>query len=175
MFPSLPGLEILAGMIAPAVLISASASLIFSTANRLGRIFDRVNLLKSEIEGLVEGKISYPEERLLYLKSQLTIQRKRAGLIQRSMASLYMATSLFVTSSLSLGIVVAFHSDAVWIPTLMALLGGIFLFLASVLLLYESRYNLRFISGQIDFAEFLKEKADERRGKIPEQGFSSKT
>ncbi|EPG73234.1 PF11026 family protein [Leptospira fainei serovar Hurstbridge str. BUT 6] len=163
MFPSLPGSEILAGMITPAVLISASASLIFSTANRLGRIFDRVNLLKSEIESLVEGRLSYPTERLGYLKSQLKIQRKRAGLIQRSMASLYMATSLFVTSSLSLGIIMAFRSELVWIATVVALLGGVFLFLASALLLYESRYNLRFISGQIDFAEFLEDKIGEKK------------
>lgn len=79
------------------------------------------------------------------------------------MASLYMATSLFVTSSLSLGIIMAIRSELVWIATVVALLGGVFLFIASALLLYESRYNLRFISGQIDFAEFLEDKIAEKK------------
>ncbi|EMK00414.1 PF11026 family protein [Leptospira sp. B5-022] len=156
------GTEILAGMIAPAVLISATASLIFSTANRLGRIFDRVNLLKNEIEGVVEGKLSFPEERLAYLRRQLKVQKKRANLIQRSMAALYTATLFFVSSSLSLGIIVAISSSASWVATGLALIGGIFLFIASSLLLYESRYNLNFIQGQIEFAEFLEDKVEKK-------------
>ncbi|TGK07421.1 DUF2721 domain-containing protein [Leptospira semungkisensis] len=162
MISSLTGTEILSGMIAPAVLISASSSLIFSTANRLGRIFDRVNLLKNEIEGIVDGRTSYPEERSVYLRRQLKVQKKRAGLIQRSMAALYTATLFFVASSLSLGIIVATESSASWISTGLALVGGVFLFIASGLLLYESRYNLKFIQGQIDFAEFLEDKADKK-------------
>ncbi|TGN06905.1 DUF2721 domain-containing protein [Leptospira ilyithenensis] len=157
MFESFSNSEILSGMITPAVLISASASLIFSTANRLGRIFDRVNLLKTEVEKLLEGKLAYQEERKLYLTNQLSIQKKRAVLIQRSMAFLYMATSLFVISSLTLAIVLAVSKEYSWIPTVIALLGGVFLFLASSFLLYESRYNLTFIMGQIDIAEFLGE------------------
>ncbi len=145
-------------MITPAVLISASASLIFSTANRLGRIFDRVNLLKTEMEKILEGKIAFPEDRTSYLIGQLSVQRKRAVLIQRSMAFLYTATSLFVISSLSLALVLAFAKEYSWIPTVIALLGGVFLFLASAFLLYESRYNLTFIMGQIDFTEFLEKK-----------------
>ncbi|EPG65555.1 DUF2721 domain-containing protein [Leptospira wolffii] len=161
MIPSTIGTEILAGMISPAVLISASASLIFSTANRLGRIFDRVNLLKTEVEGVVDKRLSFPEDRLSYLRSQLSIQKKRATLIQRSMAALYTATLCFVTSSLSLGIVVALSNEKYWIPTGFALVGGVFLFIASALLLYESRYNLNFIQGQIRFAEFLEEKVEQ--------------
>ncbi|MDF3822135.1 DUF2721 domain-containing protein [Leptospira sp. 96542] len=155
MFDSFANSEILAGMITPAVLVSASASLIFSTANRLGRIFDRVNLLKSEVESLLEGKRSLKGERMVYLTKQLFIQKKRAVLIQRSMVFLYFATSLFVISSLSLALVLAVSKSFLWIPTSIALLGGIFLFLASAFLLYESRYNLTFIKGQIEFTEFL--------------------
>ncbi|TGK37770.1 DUF2721 domain-containing protein [Leptospira andrefontaineae] len=162
MLSSLIGTEILAGMITPAVLISASASLIFSTANRLGRIFDRVNLLKTEIEGVVDGRLSFPEERLAYLRRQLKVQKKRANLIQRSMAALYTATLFFVSSSLSLGIIVAISSPASWVATGLALIGGIFLFIASSLLLYESRYNLNFIQGQIEFAEFLEDKVEKK-------------
>lgn len=109
--------EILAGMITPAVFVTASASLIFSTANRLGRIFDRVNLLKIETEKILEGKQQFAEIKMKYLGKQLTIQRRRAILIQRSMAFLYTATSLFIISSLSIALTIAFARGYLWIPT----------------------------------------------------------
>ncbi|AOP34665.1 hypothetical protein A0128_12865 [Leptospira tipperaryensis] len=142
-------------MITPAVMITACASLIFSTANRLGRIFDRVNLLKAEVEGVLAGKLLFPTERMESLKTQLQIQRIRAILIQRSMAFLYTATSLFVLSSLGFAFSRALFPEYSWFATLTALLGGIFLFIASIFLLYESRYNLKFIKGLIDLTEFL--------------------
>jgi hypothetical protein len=42
--------RILTAMITPVVLISACGTLIFSTSARLGRIFDRVNVIKGEVE-----------------------------------------------------------------------------------------------------------------------------
>jgi hypothetical protein len=162
MLEALSGTSILTAMITPAVLISASASLIFSTANRLGRIFDRVNLLKSEVEGVLDGRLGYPDERLSYLRQQLKTQRLRAELIQRSMAALYTATVLFIASSLALASTMAVRPDLAWIATAIAMLGGAFLFAASVTLLYESRYNLKFIRGQIDFIEFLEGRSLEK-------------
>ena len=49
------------------------------------------------------------------------------------------------------------NADTAWLPTGLALLGGLFLLAASVLLLYESRYNLRFIERHIDFITFLED------------------
>lgn len=155
MFDTFTSSEILTGMITPAVLVSASASLIFSTANRLGRIFDRVNLLKSEVELLLDGKRNLQKERMEYMRHQLSVQKKRAVLIQRSMAFLYLATSLFVISSLTIAFTLAFAKTLTWVPTVVAITGGICLFFASALLLYESRYNLTFINRQIEFTEFL--------------------
>jgi hypothetical protein len=153
--------RILTSMITPAVLISACGTLIFSTSARLGRIFDRVNVMKGEVEDIVEGKISYPEERLMHLRDQIQLQRRRAALIQKAMISLYTSTALFIASSLAIAANVAYGStDSAWIPTLIALTGGLFLFAASALLLYESRFNLRFVNRSIDFIEFLELKAE---------------
>ncbi len=91
--------HILTSMITPAVLISACGTLIFSTSARLGRIFDRVNVMKSEVEAVITGTISFPEERMKHLRGQIVLQRRRAKLIQKAMASLYTATLLFVASS----------------------------------------------------------------------------
>lgn len=155
--------RILTSMITPAVLISACGTLIFSTSARLGRIFDRVNVMKSEIESILASRISYPDERLQHLKGQIGLQKRRAIVIQKSMAALYSATALFIAASLAIAINVAYGSaDTAWIPTLIALSGGMFLFVASALLLYESRFNLRFVTRHIDFIEFLEEKAASR-------------
>jgi len=156
--------RILTSMITPAVLISACGTLIFSTSARLGRIFDRVNVMKGEVEAIVVGKISYPLERMEHLRGQIALQRRRATLIQKSMVALYMATALFIASSLAIAMNVAYGSgDMAWIPTLIALGGGLFLFVASALLLYESRFNLRFVNRSIDFIEFLEEQAERQQ------------
>lgn len=155
--------RILTSMITPAVLISACGTLIFSTSARLGRIFDRVNVMKGEVEAIITGKISFPEERLKHLRGQIHLQRRRAQLIQKAMVALYGATLLFVSSSLAIAVNVAYGStDQAWIPTLIALCGGLFLFIASAILLYESRFNLRFVHRSIDFIEFLEKQAEEQ-------------
>jgi len=152
--------RILTSMITPAVLISACGTLIFSTSARLGRIFDRVTVMKNEVEAILQGKSSYPMERLKNLKAQVELQKRRAVLIQKAMAALYTATVLFVAASLAIGVNVAYGSpEQAWIPTLLALAGGLFLFAASTLLLYESRFNLRFVTRTINFIEFLEDKA----------------
>jgi hypothetical protein len=155
--------RILTSMITPAVLISACGTLIFSTSARLGRIFDRVNVMKGEVEAVIAGRISFPIERMEFLQEQVALARKRATLIQKAMATLYSATALFVASSLGIAANVAFGSpDQAWIPTLIALSGGVFLFVASALLLYESRFNLKFVTRNIEFIEFLEQKAATR-------------
>lgn len=166
---SLTSSQILTSMITPAVLISACGTLIFSTSARLGRIFDRVNVMKGEVEAIITGKISFPDERLEHLDGQIDLQRRRARLIQKAMVFLYTATLFFVASSLAIAVNVAYGSNQHgWIPTLIALCGGLFLFAASALLLYESRFNLRFVHRSIDFIEFLEKKARERIKPHPE-------
>jgi uncharacterized protein DUF2721 len=153
---ALASTKILAAMITPAVLISACGTLIFSTSGRLGRLYDRVNNLKTELEGTQADKMDFAQERLVYIERQLDLQRIRAGLIQKSLAALYTATLLFIATSLAVALNLAYGSNRTsWIPTLLALAGGLFLFAASALLLYESRYNLRFIQQHLDFTHWL--------------------
>src|SRR6266568_6219316 len=89
---ALSSTRVLTAMITPAVLISACGTLIFSTSGRLGRLYDRVNLLKTELEETLAGKMPHPEVRLAYIEGQLALLRVRASLIQRSLAALYTAT-----------------------------------------------------------------------------------
>lgn len=148
--------RVLTAMITPAVLISACGTLIFSTSGRLGRVFDRVNTMKSEIETILDSIDSKTDQRLAHIQNQLSLQRIRAAFIQRALASLYTATLLFISSSLAVALNAAYGSGSTgWISSLLALSGGLFLFVASALLLYESRYNLQFINRQIDFIASL--------------------
>jgi hypothetical protein len=162
---ALSSTKILTSMITPAVLISACGTLIFSTSARLGRIFDRVNSFKSEVEGILAGKVSFPDERMAFLRVQVEKQRIRARLMQNAMACLYTATALFVATSLAIAFNTAYGSaETAWVATLIALLGGLFLLFASALLLYESRYNLNFINRHIDFVDFLQSHYEKGRG-----------
>jgi divalent metal cation (Fe/Co/Zn/Cd) transporter len=157
---ALSSTRILTAMITPAVLISACGTLIFSTSARLGRVFDRVNVLKSELEAVISGSSSYPEERLSFLKDQVALQRTRATLIHHAMSALYTATGSFVAASLAIALTMVYgKNDYAWIPTLLALAGGLFLLYASILLIYEGRHNLRFVYRHLDFIEFLQAKA----------------
>ena len=166
--------RILTAMITPAVLISACGTLIFSTSARMGRIFDRVNVMKGEVEAVINGKMSFPQERLAHLTDMIELQRRRATLVHKAMSSLYTATALFVAASLAIAFSVAYGTpNTAWIPTLIALSGGLFLFVASALLLYESRFNLRFVNRSIDFIEFLEERA--LSGEAPKQSATQRT
>jgi hypothetical protein len=124
--------------------------------------------MKSEVELVVSGTISFPRERLTFLIQQIGLQRRRATLIQKAMAALYTATALFVATSLGIAVNIAYGSAAhAWVPTGLALSGGLFLFAASALLLYESRFNLRFVTRSIDFIEFLEREAERQLNEPP--------
>jgi hypothetical protein len=158
--------RILASMITPAVLISACGTLIFSTSARLGRIYDRLSALKGEVEAIADNRLSEPEERIPHLRDQLQRQRTRAWLIQKSLSALYTATALFIAASLGIAFNAAFGSEgSAWIPTAIALLGGLFLFAASALLMYESRHNLTFVYRHIEFIGFLLDRSEATRRK----------
>lgn len=149
---------VLGAMITPAVLITACASLILSTANRLGRIFDRVNQLKIEVENILNGKSEFIDERRSMIRKQLIVQKKRARYIQLAMKCLYSATCLFILCSLASALNVFFDGNLSMAPEILAILGVIVLFFASFFLFYETRYNLYFIEGQIEITRFLENK-----------------
>ena len=85
---SLNAVSVLSAMITPAVLISACATLIFSTSTRLARIVDRVRNLMSSIETLSStDNVDFPEERTREFNRQLAIHTRRGKLIQNALTS----------------------------------------------------------------------------------------
>ena len=90
--PSAP--EVLAAMITPAVLISASGTLVLSTSNRLSRVVDRVRVLAGKAEQLRQSEASDIDDsgaRRQLLADQLRVSSSRALLLRSAMTSLYLA------------------------------------------------------------------------------------
>lgn len=78
--------EVLGAMITPAVLISASGTLVLSTSNRLTRVVDRVRALAAEAEQMRKEEASVEAEaRRRLIASQLPVLSKRALLLRSAL------------------------------------------------------------------------------------------
>jgi hypothetical protein len=146
-------LSVLTAMITPAVLISACGALILSTSTRMGRVVDRVRSLSERFEKLAknpEDDEMFPE-RWALIFSQLDRQTSRARLLQRALASFYVALSVFVATSVAIAILAAVARNFTWVAVLLGLVGSLFMLYASVLLVVESRMALGAITSEMDF------------------------
>src|SRR5690348_14759348 len=97
--------EILGAMITPAVLISASGTLVLSTSNRLARIVDRTRVLLGEAEKLPEAADADEQaaEKRQLIFDQIDRQHARIRLLQAAVTVLYVAIGLLVGTSLAIG------------------------------------------------------------------------
>ena len=132
-------LGVLSAMITPAVLILASGSLIMTTSTRAIRCNDRVRERASELEALGKGTDVGTENIRQHLYTQLDINMRRARLLQKALARLYVGISFFIGTSVSIGIVSLVNVDVGWIPLLLGFFGAALLFAASVYLIIEVR------------------------------------
>lgn len=156
MRPDLPALGLLSAMITPAVLISACGALIFSTAARLARIVDRSRRLAQQVEDLAAGRTTeFADERRMEVDRLVEVQSRRVSLIQGSLASLYVALSLFVATTLSIGLSF-FASFAGWVPFALGIIGTLVLFYACVLLISEVRLAIRAVRSEVAFSHRLR-------------------
>lgn len=154
-------------MITPAVLISASGTLVLSTSNRLTRIVDRVRVLAVEAEGVLASAqaVDQPEAeiapRMALIEQQIPRLSARVALLRTALTALYVAIGLLVTTSLAVGIDALFAWAHPWIPVSLGLAGASALLGASVLLIREARLA---IGSTIEEMAYL-ERAVHRRAK----------
>lgn len=148
---------ILSAMITPAVLISACGTLTMSTANRLGRIIDRTRRISERFEALArgEGDQRHLERERTLLLGQLERATRRSRLLQRALATLYAALTVFVTTSAAIGIVAIIGNHLAWLPVAFGLFGAGLLLYASLLLIVESRIALASLEAEVDFVRHL--------------------
>lgn len=137
-----PAADVLTAMITPAVLISASGTLILSTSNRLSRVVDRVRVLAAEAERLTQAASADPAKiaaRRTFIADQLTQLSARLLLLRSAMTVLYVAIGLLVTTSIAVGVIVLLHAPYDWVPVSCGLLGAGALLYSSLLLVREAR------------------------------------
>jgi hypothetical protein len=147
-------LAVLTAMITPAVLISASGTLILSTSTRLGRVVDRVRSISDRLEDLSRGnpaKTEFIEERRAMIFDQLDKLTSRSRLLQRGLTTFYVAVAVFVATSVAIGLVAISGTRYSWIPVVLGLIGACFLFYGSILLIFEARLALSTTHAEMDF------------------------
>jgi hypothetical protein len=163
-FPDLttlaPTLGVLTAMITPAILILAAGTLITSTSNRLGRVVDRVRTLSDNFETLETGdpKTAFVEERRRHIFDQLDKLTKRARLLQLSMTSYYLSLAAFVATSVIIGLLAFITPEkqlSPYVPVVAALTGMFFLFVSSILLIYEARLATAAVIDEMGFITTL--------------------
>jgi hypothetical protein len=143
--------EVLAAMITPALLISATGTLVLSTSNRLSRVVDRVRVLARDAEQLVaETRSPRPLDpgasdpgfllaKRSLITSQLTALAQRALLLRSALAALYTAIGFLVATSIAVGTVTSFGLRFSWPVIGLAMVGACALLWGSVLLVREGR------------------------------------
>lgn len=132
--------QILTAMITPAVLISASGTLVLSTSNRLTRVVDRVRTLAKEAQtlGREPGSEAHDRHRSQVAR-QLAALTARVRLLRTAMTVLYTAIGLFVLTSITIGLTGAIHLPGNSASVVFALGGTSALLYTSFLLVKEAR------------------------------------
>jgi hypothetical protein len=143
--------DVLAAMITPAVLISASGTLVLSTSNRLGRVVDRIRKLTTEAEDLPDGVATEPVvERRALIADQIGWLTQRLRLLQRTVITLYAAIGMLVASSLTVGLSGLANGALEWVPVGFGLFGALALMVAAGMLVREARLAVRGTLNELD-------------------------
>ncbi|RDV16884.1 DUF2721 domain-containing protein [Pontibacter diazotrophicus] len=148
----MPTLSDLTAMITPVVLILAAGQLILTTSQRLARSVERARKLSEQFEELVLNKDqndSTVKRELIYKLLERAASRSRK--LQQVMSLLYIALSIFVATTLSIGLLEVFGILVVWVPVMLGLVGAGFLFYATILLIVETRIALGAIDIEMDY------------------------
>jgi hypothetical protein len=159
-------LSVLTAMLTPTLMLSASGTFIISTSARLGRVVDRARKLSDRMEEVI-SKESDPVlliERKAMIVKHMEWQSRRASLLMRTLVSLYIASGLFVLTSVSIGFVSIFSASWAVVPVVLGVMGAIMLLVAAIRLIAEARLALE---GLHDETEFLIRLSQAHSKRIP--------
>lgn len=150
-----PGaLAALSAMVTPAILVSACGALVLTTSQRLSRSLERVRAVAAALRSLRDATAAGapPDaDEHGHLTQQLLFSARRARLLRRALASLYLALGIFVGSIVVIGAIEVLAPTAAWLLVLLALAGSGMFFYASVLLIWELRVALRDVGSETDY------------------------
>jgi hypothetical protein len=147
-------IEFLTAMITPALLISATGSLVLSTSTRLGRVVDRVRALEVRLGEMIyapdKQQIPLYERRVEVIVDLLDLVTSRSRLLQRAMTTFYYGLMLFILTSVAIAVAGIFNIYR-WMPIPIGIIGIMFLFYGSILMLRETRMATATINEEMDF------------------------
>ena len=125
--------------------MTATGSLIISTAMRMGRIVDRIRLLVERCHQLRRRNeiFDFPEVRRRHALDELQHLEGRSNRIMAAVTMLYMAFGSFSATSIVIAIDSVIGHRIVALPTLFAATGVFLLLIACVNLVIEARTALR--------------------------------
>ena len=149
-----PTIEFLTAMVTPTLLISATGSLVLSTSTRLGRVIDRVRDLEQRLSELItiEHKDDIPlyDKRLDTVVNLLDKVTSRARILQRAMGAFYYGLGFFILTSVTIAVAGLFEIYR-WLPIPVGIIGIMFLFYGSILMLLETRMATATVNAEMDF------------------------
>lgn len=147
-------IEFLTAMVTPTLLISATGSLVLSTSTRLGRVVDRARDLEKRLGEMiyVEDKSEVPlyEKRVEVIVDLLDKVTSRSRLLQRAMATFYYGLGFFILTSVTIAVAGLFNIYR-WLPIPIGVIGIMFLFYGSLLMLKETWLATATINAEMDF------------------------
>lgn len=147
-------IEFLTAMVTPALLISATGSLVLSTSTRLGRVVDRVRQLEERLSELIyrDDKDDIPlyDKRVEVIVDLLDKVTSRSRLLQRAMTWFYYGLGMFVLTSVTIA-AAAFFSYYRWLPIPIGIVGIMFLFYGTILMIRETRMATATVNAEMDF------------------------
>ena len=147
-------IEFLTAMITPALLISATGSLVLSTSTRLGRVVDRVRQLEERLSELIyrDDKQDIPlyDKRVEVIVDLLDKVTSRSRILQRAMAAFYYGLGFFVLTSVTIAVAGLFNIYR-WLPIPVGVVGIMCLFYGSILMLRETRMATATVNAEMDF------------------------
>ena len=133
---------ILGAMLAPALLMAATGSLLVSANARLARVVDRLRSL------IVSWEQDAPDR--AERDTQIARHRRRAAMVLRACWTLYAALACFVGTSLGLAAdaLLGFKLEAV--PTILAVIGMLCLLMASIFMGREVSLSVKSFDEELD-------------------------
>ncbi|MFM9904548.1 MAG: DUF2721 domain-containing protein [Pyrinomonadaceae bacterium] len=150
-------IEFLTAMVTPALLISATGSLVLSTSTRLGRVVDRVRQLEQRLSALIyaENKDDVPlyDKRVEVIVDLLDKVTSRSRILQKAMGAFYYGLGSFVLTSVLIAIAAFFTKYRVLqlLPIGVGITGIMCLFYGSLLMLRETRMATATVNSEMDF------------------------
>lgn len=140
---SLTHYSVLTAMLAPALLMAATGSLLISANNRLARVVDRLRVLLAirQREGVGDNAA---------LELQIQRHRRRSNYVLRACMMLYSGLGAFVGTSLALAIDALSGYRLAGLPTVLGVLGVLCLLVASLYLSLEVRLAVRSFDEELD-------------------------